>query len=307
VLDPRLGRWHKIQNGGVQLDFWLSYIDEDPNQLIEVAQFAESVGFRGVALADHVAVPLRFDAQHPSGGPTPFDHRSPFPDPLVTAATVLASTSTLEVMTYVYVLPMREPFSVANQVATLDLMCPGRFRFGVGAGWLSEEIELLGHPVRGRGRRMDEMLEIIRRFWTEEEVEYHGEFFDFPATGISPKPAGRVPIWVGGKSSAALDRAVRQDGWLGMNYDLPEVYSLLKDLDERLAVRRAEGDGVADPFEVFVIPNAEPTESVYQDLEAHGVTGTMGSAWAYNDRAFASLGAKLSAIKIFAERFINPG
>ena len=286
------------------MDFWLSYIDEDPTQTIEVARCAEAAGFRGIALADHVAIPLRFASSHPSGGPTPFDHRSDFPDPLVTAATVLASTTKLEVMTYVYVLPLREPFSVANQVATLDRLCPGRFRFGVGAGWLTEEIELLGHPVRGRGRRMDEMLEIIRRFWTEDEVEHHGEFFDFAPVGIAPKPAGRVPIWVGGKSPAALDRAVRQDGWLGMNYDLPEVHTLLEDLTERLAARPSSQSSEPERFEVFVIPNAEPSEALYEDLARRGVTATMGMAWGYNDRAFASLEAKREAIAAFAERFL---
>ncbi len=287
------------------MDFWLSYIDEDPNQTIEVARYAEAAGFRGIALADHVAIPLRFDSSHPSGGPTPFDHRSDFPDPLVTAATVLASTTRLEVMTYVYVLPLREPFSVANQVATLDRLCPGRFRFGVGAGWLTEEIELLGHPVAGRGRRMDEMLEIIRRFWTEDEVEYHGEFFDFAPVGIAPKPAARVPIWVGGKSPAALDRAVRQDGWLGMNYDLPEVYALLEDLAVRLAERPDSRDSERERFEVFVIPNAEPSEALYEDLAGRGVTATMGMAWGYNDRAFASLEAKRDAIAAFGARFLG--
>ena len=145
------------------MDFWLTWIDEDPDQTVEVARLAEQAGYRGLALADHVAVPRRFDSLHPSGGPTPFDHRSDFPDPLISAAMVLASTTSLEVMTYVYVLPMREPFSVANQVATLAKLSGGRFRFGVGAGWLTEEIAILGHPVRHRGRRMDEMLKIIRR------------------------------------------------------------------------------------------------------------------------------------------------
>ncbi len=286
------------------MDFWLGYIDEDPYQTIEVARAAEANGYRGIALADHVAVPLRFDSQHPSGGPTPFDLRSDFPDPLVTAAAVLASTSTLEVMTYVSVLPLREPFSGATAVATLDLMCPGRFRLGVGAGWLTEEIALLGHPVRGRGRRMDEMLEIIRRFWTEEEVDYHGEFFDFPTTGIAPKPAGPIPIWIGGKSSAALARAVGQDGWLGMNYDLPEVHELLEDLVGRLERRRAEGHAVSEDFEIFVIPNADPSQDLYEDLARRGVTATMGMAWGYKDRAFADLDAKKKAIEAFAERFI---
>ena len=106
------------------MDYWLSYIDEDPDQTLEVARAAERAGYAGMALADHVCVPLRYASQHPSGGPTPFDHTTPFPDPLVTAASVLASTTTLLAMTYVYALPAREPFSVASQVATLDRLAP---------------------------------------------------------------------------------------------------------------------------------------------------------------------------------------
>ena len=287
------------------MDYWLSYIDEDPAQAIDVARYAEELGFCGIALADHVAVPLEFGSDHPSGGPTPFDHRSDFPDPLITATAILASTRRLEVMTYVYVLTMREPFSVASQVATLDVMAPGRFRLGVGAGWLTEEINLLGHPVAGRGRRMDEMLEIIRRLWTEDEVAFAGEFFDFPAVGVTPKPIEPISIWVGGKSAAALERAVRQDGWLGMNYALPELYSLLEDLKRR---RDTAGKTLAregQRFEVFVIPNAEPSEALYADLASAGVTATMGMAWPYNDRAYVGLDAKKRAMRTFAERYLD--
>lgn len=287
------------------MDFWLSYIDEDPDQTLEVARAAERAGYRGIALADHVCVPLRHASQHPSGGPTPFDHRSPFPDPLITSASILASTRTLLVMSYVYVLPMREPFSVASQVGTLDRLSGSRFRFGVGAGWLEEEIALLGHRVRDRGRRMDEMLEIIRAFWTRDSVEFHGRYFDFDAAGIAPRPHRAIPIWVGGKSPAALARAVRQDGWLGMNYDLPEIHALLEDLQKRLARERDTSGGAKQDFEIFVIPNAAPDEALYADLARRGVTATMGSAWAYGDRSAGSLGAKIDAIGAFGERFIR--
>ncbi len=147
---------------------------------------------------------------------------------------------------------------------------------------------------------MDEMLEIIRRFWSEDAVEFHGEFFDFGPTGVAPKPPAAVPIWVGGKSSAALARAARQDGWLGMNYDLPEVYELL----EALRKARAAADS-SEPFETFVIPNAAPSRELYADLAARGVTSTVGSAWAYADRDFASLEAKRAAINAFAAKFIQ--
>ena len=287
------------------MDFWLSYIDEDPDQTLEVARAAERAGYKGIAFADHVCVPLRFASQHPSGGPTPFDHHSPFPDPLITAASVLAATQRLLAMSYVYVLPMREPFSVASQVGTLDRLSGSRFRFGVGAGWLEEEIALLGHPVRDRGRRMDEMLEVIRAFWTRDSVDHHGKFFDFDAAGIAPRPHRPVPIWVGGKTPAALARAVRQDGWLGMNYDLPEIHALLEDLQKRLARQRDATGEVKQDFEVFVIPNAAPDEALYAGLAQRGVTSTMGSAWPYGDRSAASLGAKIDALGAFGERFIR--
>ena len=278
------------------MDYWL-YLDEaDESQWIEIARCAEAVGFRGVAIPDHVAVPVRFErAAHPSGD-APFDHRTPFPDPLIAAAAILASTERLLVMSYVYVLPMREPFSVAKQVATLARLSRGRFRFGVGAGWLLEEIALLGHPVRARGRRMDEMLEILRAFWSRESVEHHGEFFDFAAAGVAPRPRDPVPIWVGGKSRAALARAARHDGWLGMNYGLDEVHALL----DRLAAIRSRQAASEKPFEVFVIPNAAPSPELYRDLAARGVSATMGFAWPGRDPAFASLDAKRDALRRFA-------
>jgi len=283
------------------VDFWLTWIDEDVEQTVEVARLAEAAGYRGIALADHVAVPASFISSHPSGGPTPFDHRTDFPDPLITAAMILAATDHLEVMTYVYVLPMRDPFSVANQVASLATFAPGRFQFGVGAGWLREEIDLLGHTVTARGRRMDEMIEVIRGFWSEEAFAYHGEFFDFGPTGIAPRPPLPVPIWIGGKSPSALTRAARNDGWLGMNYDLEEAYSLL----EALEAARQETHP-QEPFETFLIPNAPPSRALFDDLSARGVSSTVGAAWGYADRTFASLDSKREAISRFSDRFIQP-
>ena len=287
------------------MDFWLTWIDEDPDQTIAVARAAEAAGYRGVALADHVAVPVRFRSQHPSGGPTPFDHTTDFPDPLVTAAAILASTTRPEGLTFVDVRPAREPFSVASQVATLARLSNGRFRFGVGAGWLTEEIALLGHPVSGRGRRMDEMLDVIERFWREDAVEHHGEFFDFAPTGIAPKPREPVPVWVGGKSPAALARAARHDGWLGMNSDLSEVHALLDARPRARAAYAEAGGEVREPFETFVIPNAAPSAELYADLARRGVTSTVGSAWGYADRAYAALDAKLEAIEAFSEAFVR--
>jgi len=280
------------------MNYWL-YLNEMPEeQLVPIAQIAEQVGFRGVALADHIVVPTDFDkTRHPSGN-APFDHASSFPDPIVTAATILASTDRLDVMSYVYILPMRDPFAVAKQVGTLARLSGNRFRFGVGAGWMLEEIELIGHSLAARGRRMDEMLSIMKGFWTQESFEFHGEFFDFDAAGMAPHPIETIPIWVGGKSAAALDRAAKHQGWLGMNYDLPEIHTLLRSLESR----RANSDSES-PWTTFVIPNAAPSPELDRDLEARGVTDTMGFAFPVDDPKFAGLEAKREALERFAEAF----
>src|SRR5262249_56906563 len=110
---------------------------------------AEACGFEGVAVADHVGVPLRFASRHPSGE-TPFDHTMPFPDPLTSIAAMAAVTTRLRFLTYVYVLPMRDPFSVAKQAGTVALLSRSRPALRVGAGRLLQGIELprLRPPTR---------------------------------------------------------------------------------------------------------------------------------------------------------------
>ena len=268
---------------------------EPVEQFTALARTAESLGFEGLALADHVAVPARFDSLHPSGE-NPFTPESEFTEPLVVAAGLAGATERLRFMSYVYILGMREPLLAAKQVATLAAMFPDRFAFGVGAGWLTEEFEALGVDPRRRGRRLDEMLAVARQAWTEGWVEHHGELVDVDRVALFPRPAVVPPVWVGGKSDAALRRAVRQDGWLGMNYDLPEVERLLV----RLGELRQEAGDERDDFEVFVIPNAVPSKQLLDDLAGMGVTSTMVMPWAPGDPSVGELPAKQAAMEALA-------
>ena len=283
------------------MQFWLPIIGEDTTQLQGIARAAEAVGFTGVALADHVAVPGAYASKHPSGE-TPFDHRANFPDPFTCIAAMAAVTTRLRFLTYVYVLPMRDPFSVAKQAGTLALLSDHRLVLGVGAGWLLEEIELLGFDPRTRGRRMDEMLDLMRRFWRDGSVEFHGEFWDFGPTGMYPAPGRPVPVWIGGRSDAALRRAARNDGWVGMNYDPEEIPGLLRTLAAERR-RHVEATGASGPFETLVLSNAGPGREVYRDLEAQGVTSTIAIAWPLGDPAFASLERKRAAMEAFAASY----
>jgi probable F420-dependent oxidoreductase len=283
------------------LEHWLPVISEDPDQLVPLARLAEEAGFAGIALADHVAFPIGFASIHPSGR-RPFDEYTTFLDPMTAAATALAATTRLRVMSYVYIVTMRDPFTTAKQVATLAVLSHDRFAFGVGAGWLLEEIALLGHDPATRGARMDEELAIMRALLRDGEVEHHGRHYDVPATAMRPVPRTPPPIWVGGRSDVALRRAARHDGWLGMGYQHEDLVGILARLHAERERARAD-EGVARDHQTLVIPLGEPTPDHHRELADLGITATVSMAWASGAPGTESFAAKREAVLRWAERF----
>ena len=280
------------------LEHWLPIMFEDTEQILDIAREAEAAGFTGVALADHVAIPVDFASVHPSGD-NPFVPTSEFVDPMVTAGAILGVTTRLRVMTYVYIVTMRDPWSVAKAAGTLSALSGGRFCLGVGAGWLLEEIALLGHDPATRGKRMERDLDTIR------ELLHTGSATgpDGRDVAMAPVPSSPPPILVGGKARAALRRAARHDGWLGMNYPLDEVWQVL----EELAEQRAQAGSAPHPSPhqpmTMVIPNALPTPELHAELAARGVTATISMPWAPGDHSVAELSAKREAMQAWAATF----
>ena len=280
------------------LEHWLPIMFEDTTQILDIAKEAEAAGFTGVALADHVAIPVGFTSVHPSGD-NPFTPTSEFVDPIATAGAILAATSRLQVMTYVYIVTMRDPWSVAKAAGTLSVLSGGRFALGVGAGWLLEEIALLGHDPATRGKRMDRDLDVIR------ELMHTGSTTtpDGLEVAAAPVPASPPAILVGGKAPAALRRAARHDGWLGMNYPLDEVWDLLDRLAEARAAAGSAPYPSGKPPMTMVIPEALPTPELHAELAARGVTATIGMPWYPGDPASAPFAAKREAMWSWAQRF----
>src|SRR6185503_4496640 len=111
-----------------------------------------------------------------------------------------AVTTRLQFVTGVYILPLRHPLEVAKSVASIALLSGNRVGLGVGAGWMREEFDVLGREFKGRGKRLDEQIEVIRKVWRGGMVEHHGTHYDFPPLQMSPAPTALPPILIGGQS-----------------------------------------------------------------------------------------------------------
>jgi probable F420-dependent oxidoreductase len=172
-----------------------------------VARAAEAAGFDAVAVTDH---PMPEDEWMRSGG-----HHAL--DPFVALAFAAATTARLRLLTYIYVLPYRNPFITAKGVATLDVLSGGRLVFGVAAGYLEAEFQALGVPFAERNTLADEAIRAMKAAWTSSGVRFEGRHFAARGHTQLPRPVQQPhpPIWVGGNSRQAIRRAVELgDGWM---------------------------------------------------------------------------------------------
>jgi probable F420-dependent oxidoreductase len=187
-----------------------------------------------VAAYDHV---LGADPDRPGGWSGPYTYRHPFFEPFVLFSFLAAAAPGLAFATSVIVLPQRQAALVAKQAATLDVLCGGRLRLGVGLGWNEVEFVALDQDFHTRGRRMEEQVEIIRRLWTEPLVNFTGRWHTVPGAGLNPMPVQRpIPVWFGGHAERALRRAARLgDGWMPNSRTPEDALPYLVQLDSFLA------------------------------------------------------------------------
>lgn len=182
----------------------------DPTNLAGWVDLAESLGFHSILTSDHIATTPDVHERYPA----------PFYEPLSTLGWMAGRTSRIAIGATVMVLPYRNPLETARAFANLDQLTGGRTIFGAGIGWATSEFELLGVPHNRRGAMTDEYLDIIRRFWTTDQLSYDGEFAQFADVRTTPRPVQdpHPPIWIGGSSPAAFRRVVRfGDAWHPIN------------------------------------------------------------------------------------------
>ena len=184
------------------------------------AQHAEELGFTDVWVSDHVVHPAE------QSYPSPY-----LLDPFATLSWAAAATERVRLGTSVIVVPQHNPVWLANHLASVDLMSGGRLIVGVGVGWSAREYEALGQSFGDRGRRMDEILDLLRVAWREDPASFEGDAYRFTDIRFLPKPAHEIPIWVGGGVEAAFRRGVEKgDGFHVVGLKPEEVVPIVERL-----------------------------------------------------------------------------
>ena len=271
------------------MKFWQAITWAETDQLIEIARFAEEMGFHGLMSGDHAVYPESIVPNYPysESGVPPMQPDDEYPDQTAIFAAMAAVTSKLLFTCGVYVLPLRNPHEVARASATLAILSDNRFILGVGIGWMKEEFDIYGVDFHQRGKITDEIIEVLQSLWSGQMVEYHGAHFDFPRVQLSPAPSTHPPIYVGGSSEIALRRAARVGGgYIGAGTAPDDVGPLLQRLNE---LRQEYGRDHL-PFEAMIGISASPNLTLYQRLADKGLESTVAPPFQY------ALGKKHSTV-----------
>jgi probable F420-dependent oxidoreductase len=246
---------------------------------LEAARCADELGFAGVAVPDHLFFAQSLKATYPytpDGAPL-WTADMHWPEPWALLSAMAAVTQRVRLSTNIYVAPARDLFTVAKGVSTAAAISHDRVALGVGAGWCEDEFVQTGQDFHTRGKRLDEMLEVLPKLLTGDVVEHHGEFYDFDPLSIAPVPTKPVPVIVGGNSPAAMRRAARvADGWIPAASVKPDDFKPVLAEMRRL---RAEAGRDHLPFEIIVAFAALPDPDLYRQFEDLGVSGVMAAPW----------------------------
>ncbi|MBW2268107.1 MAG: TIGR03619 family F420-dependent LLM class oxidoreductase [Deltaproteobacteria bacterium] len=243
----------------------------DPSFYLPLARAAEAAGFTSFTVPDNIGYAGGSEAAYPhtEDGGSDFLEDKPFVEPFSLIPAMGAVTEKLRFTTFVVKLPIRLPYLVAKQAASVAVLTNNRFGFGIGLSPWPEDFRVCGQDWDSRGKRMDEMIEIIRGFTKGGYFEFHGEHYDIERIKMAPVPSEPIPILIGGHSEPALRRAARTgDGWMHAGGPAEELNHVL----ERLASLRREYGRDQLPFEIHVLSEDAVSVDGVRRLEDRGVT-----------------------------------
>ncbi|MGE5853886.1 MAG: LLM class F420-dependent oxidoreductase [Deltaproteobacteria bacterium] len=272
-----------------------------PEALVRVAKRAEDLGFDSLWVLDRILWPVSPRAPYPIGdGSLPVQYKSVL-DPVETLTFAAAQTSRIALATGVLNLPWYNPVLLARRLSTLDILSRGRLRVGFGIGWSPDEYEAAGAPWQDRGKRAGESIEVLKKIWTTDPVEFEGKYYRIAKSFIGPKPVQKPhpPIYMAAFTPSAMKRvAAEANAWLPVGIPLSGIGAMF-DAIKKMA-REAGRDSSA--LELIVTAGVEihkkPIEK--ERTEFSGSIEQIGEDFA----AVRKLGA--AEIAIYAQ-FLPPG
>jgi probable F420-dependent oxidoreductase len=244
----------------------------------DLARAAEERGFESIWLPEHTHIPASRRSPWPGGPDLPKEYWHTY-DPFVALSMAAAVTTKLKVATGICLIIERDTIVTAKNVASLDFLSNGRFIFGIGGGWNAEEMEHHGTVFKTRWKKMREQIVAMKKIWTEDEPEFHGEFVNFDKLWSWPKPAQKPhpPILLGGHSPQMLKRVVDYcDGWMPIGARAGQFEQSLTEL-RRLAEERGR-DPKTVSVTIFGAPADEERVRRYQELGIERVAFGLPSA-----------------------------
>lgn len=246
----------------------------------EIGPLLESAGFDSIWIGEHSHIPVSRRTPYPTGGEMPWQYTTMM-DPFISLTQIGEHTRDLLLGLGVALPLEHDVFVLAKKVATLDLLSGGRLQFGVGVGWNQEE--LADHRDVGwsqRYRALAECIAALKSMWTEDESEFHGEFFDFDPVWCRPKPAQRPhpPVWCGTGGKVGTQHAVAwADGWLPLDVTLGDVARRVEKF------RRIAAEAGRDHVPISLVAFGDPTLDTllsYRDLGIERViVGSGRTGW----------------------------
>ncbi|MGZ6951965.1 MAG: TIGR03619 family F420-dependent LLM class oxidoreductase [Acidimicrobiia bacterium] len=277
------------------------------DHLLPMARAAEEAGFDTITVPDSIFYPEQVSADYPysADGGRFWAPETPFPDPFVSISAMAAVTERIRFLTNVVKLAIREPLSVAKQLSSMAALSHDRVGLGVGLSWIPEEFAWTHNDMKTRGKRADEMIEILKLVCAgggPRWVEYHGKHYDFDRLMMSPAPEQPVPIYVGGLSDPGFRRAARlADGWISVQNTTAEIVGAIEAID-----RYREEYGRADrPFEINALPTDAFDVDGYRRLADAGVTEIQTVPWYFTGKDPDDLTNRIDSLFWFADTIMH--
>jgi probable F420-dependent oxidoreductase len=275
----------------------------DPRQYIPLAVAAEEAGWASFAIPDSICYAQVLDAKYPytPDGDHSFLEDKPFIEPFSLIPALGAVTERLRFTTFVFKLPVRHPVLVAKSASSVAVLTGNRLGFGVGLSPWREDFRVCAQDWSSRGKRMDEMIEIIRELTKGGYYSFRGEYYDFESIKICPVPTQPIPILIGGHSDAALRRAARLgDGWMHAGGDPEDLERMLG----RLTHLRAECGRDRESFEIHVVSFGGCSVDAAHRLEDLGVTDVIVLLRNPYEADTLSVEQKIDSLRRFADEVI---